>query len=247
MKSPISSHRTSKTVSAVDLPRGQNAANSQSVISSRKSLKRTDNALTGNTVIDALIAAIEIPCDLKKAGVSLKRGKKTILVTMHRRESLGMPMKNVCEAIVKIAKKYSDRVSIIIPVHKNPVVRDIVESTLGDQNEVQLIEPLDYIPFVHLMKEADIILTDSGGIQEEAPSLGKPVLVLRQVTERPEAVLANTVKVVGTDKDAIFKETERLNDLYLKEFSNMINKPMDQLKKDMERNYFMSEIGRAHV
>lgn len=166
--------------------------------------------LTGNTVIDALTSVLEIPCDLKKSGINLKKGKKTILVTTHRRESLGLPMKNTCEAIAKIAKKYSDRVSIIIPVHKNPVVRDIVESTLGDLNEVQLIEPLDYVPFVHLMKEADIILTDSGGIQEEAPSLGKPVLVLRQVTERPEAVLANTVKVVGTDKDAIFKETERL-------------------------------------
>ncbi|MFA5104358.1 MAG: UDP-N-acetylglucosamine 2-epimerase (non-hydrolyzing) [Candidatus Margulisiibacteriota bacterium] len=176
----------------------------------KEGVPRSRIFLTGNTVIDALMTAAQMPCDLKKAGVNLKKGKKTILVTTHRRESLGMPMKNTCEAIAKIAKKYSDRVSIIIPVHKNPVVRDIVESTLGDLNEVQLIEPLDYIPFVHLMKEADIILTDSGGIQEEAPSLGKPVLVLRQVTERPEAVLANTVKVVGTDKDTIFKETERL-------------------------------------
>jgi len=176
----------------------------------KEGVPRSRVFLTGNTVIDALMSVADMPCDLKKFGVSLKKGKKTILVTTHRRESLGLPMRNTCEAISKIAKKYRDNVSIIIPVHKNPVVRDIVENVLGDLNEVQLIEPLDYVPFVHLMKESDIILTDSGGVQEEAPSLGKPVLVLREVTERPEAVLANAVKVVGTDKDTIFKETERL-------------------------------------
>ncbi len=176
----------------------------------REGVARSRIFVTGNTVIDALLAVSGMPCDLKRSGVNLKKGKKTILVTTHRRESLGIPMRNTCEAVANIAKKFADKVSIIIPVHKNPVVRDIVESTLQDLNEVQLIEPLDYVPFVHLMKESDIILTDSGGIQEEAPSLGKPVLVLRQVTERPEAVLANTVKVVGTDKDTIFNETQRL-------------------------------------
>lgn len=166
--------------------------------------------LTGNTVIDALLSIANEPYDLKKLKVDLKKDKKMILVTTHRRESFGLPMRQICEAISKIVKKYHDMVSVVIPVHKNPLVKDVIHDVLGDLNDVILIEPLDYMPFVHLMKKAYIILTDSGGIQEEAPSLGKPVLVLRDVTERPEAVLANTVRMVGTDVDLIFNETEKL-------------------------------------
>lgn len=206
--------------------------------------------LTGNTVIDALVSVSAMSYDLKRSGINLKKGKRTILVTTHRRESLGLPMKNTCEAIAKIAKKHGDSVSIIIPVHKNPVVRDVVENTLGGLNEVQLIEPLDYLPFVHLMKEADIILTDSGGIQEEAPSLGKPVLVLRQVTERPEAVLANTVKIVGTDKDIIFKETERLltDDEEYKKMARAVNpygdgKASDRIVSALLKYFGFTDVG----
>ena len=140
----------------------------------------------------------------------LKKNKKIILVTTHRRESFGKEMRNTCEAIARIAKKFKDEVTVVIPVHKNPVVSEVVNEVLGDINDVVLVEPMDYFPFVHLMKESYIILTDSGGIQEEAPSLGKPVLVLREVTERPEAVTAKTVKIVGTNIETIFNETEKL-------------------------------------
>ncbi len=176
----------------------------------REGVSRNKIFLTGNTVIDTLLDAAKKPCDLKKAGIIVKQGKKTILVTTHRRESFGLPLRNTCEAIAKIAKKFSDSVNIIIPVHKNPNVRDVIQDILGEIPEVQLIEPVDYIPFVHLMKESYLILTDSGGVQEEAPSLGKPVLVLREVTERPEAVNAGVVKIVGTDPNLIVKETEKL-------------------------------------
>lgn len=176
----------------------------------REGVPRSSIFLTGNTVIDALLSVAGKPFDLKKAGVSLKPGKKVVLVTTHRRESFGQPMRDTCEAIARIAKRFGDEVTIVLPVHKNPAVRDVVNEILEDVREVQLIEPLDYVPFVHLMKASHVILSDSGGVQEEAPSLGKPVLVLREVTERPEAVEANTVKLVGTDPDLIFNETEKL-------------------------------------
>lgn len=176
----------------------------------KEGIQRNCIYLTGNTVIDALLSIANEPYDLKKLKIDIKKDKKMILVTTHRRESFGLPMRQICEAIAKIVKKYHDIVSVVIPVHKNPLVKDVIHDILGDLNDVILIEPLDYVPFVHLMKKAYIILTDSGGIQEEAPSLGKPVLVLRDVTERPEAVLANTVRMVGTDVDLIFNETEKL-------------------------------------
>ena len=166
--------------------------------------------LTGNTVIDALLFAVKKPYDLKKAGVDIKKNKKIILVTTHRRESFGEPMRNVCDAVAAIAKKHGEIATIVLPVHKNPRVREVINDTLSGIHDIVLIEPMDYIPFVSLMKESYIILTDSGGVQEEAPSLGKPVLVLRDITERPEAVEAGTVKVVGTDTATIIRETERL-------------------------------------
>ncbi len=173
-------------------------------------VKRSNIHLTGNTVIDALFEISNRNYDLKKIGISLKeKDKRIILVTAHRRESFGAPLKRICEAVSRIAKKYSDT-KVIVPVHKNPVVREIAGDILSDISNVDLIEPLDYEPFVHLMKSSYLILTDSGGIQEEAPSLGKPVLVLREVTERPEAVAAGTVKVVGTRVDSIVEEAEKL-------------------------------------
>ncbi len=166
--------------------------------------------LTGNTVIDALLTVAARPFDLQRFGLKLNPNKKLILVTTHRRESFGLPMERSCLAIARLAKKYHQAIEVVVPVHHNPRVKDVVHEFLDGIDNVQLIEPLDYEPFVHLMKAAYIILTDSGGIQEEAPSLGKPVLVLREKTERPEAVAFGTVKLVGTDDKLIFRLTERL-------------------------------------
>jgi UDP-N-acetylglucosamine 2-epimerase (non-hydrolysing) len=166
--------------------------------------------LTGNTVIDALLAVSKRNFDLKQAGVNLDPKRKAVLVTAHRRESFGMPLKNICSAISRLARAHRREIEMIIPVHKNPVVREVVADALEAVDNVELIEPLDYEPFVHLMKKSYIILTDSGGIQEEAPSLGKPVLVLREKTERPEAVSFGTVKLVGTNEEIIFEEANQL-------------------------------------
>ncbi|MBN3033655.1 MAG: UDP-N-acetylglucosamine 2-epimerase (non-hydrolyzing) [Candidatus Saganbacteria bacterium] len=166
--------------------------------------------LTGNTVIDALLAVAGRVFSLEQAGLKLARGKKTVLVTAHRRESFGQPLKNICAAIKKLAERHRGEVEFIIPVHRNPLVRNVINELLEDVDNVELTEPLDYEAFVHLMKAAYLILTDSGGVQEEAPSLGKPVLVLREKTERPDAVEAGTVKLVGLDEQVIFDEAERL-------------------------------------
>jgi UDP-N-acetylglucosamine 2-epimerase (non-hydrolysing) len=166
--------------------------------------------LTGNTVIDALLEVAKKSFDLERAGVKLSRSKKLILVTAHRRESFGAPLRNICQAIRNLAEKFRGEIEFVIPVHKNPMVRNMVNEMLEDVGNIELIEPLDYEPFVHLMKASYIILTDSGGVQEEGPSLGKPVLVMREKTERPEAVQAGTVKLVGMDEKVIFDETSRL-------------------------------------
>jgi UDP-N-acetylglucosamine 2-epimerase (non-hydrolysing) len=167
--------------------------------------------LTGNSVIDALYMVSKKDFDLKKIGFEMKvKGKKLILATVHRRESFGAPLRRICDALKQVAHKHRDVATVVLPVHKNPMVSETVHEVLGSSANVQLIEPLDYEPFVHLMKASHIILTDSGGIQEEGPSLGKPVLVLREETERPEAVIANTVKVVGTSTDNITNEVEKL-------------------------------------
>ena len=138
--------------------------------------------------------------------VSLKKidfnNKKVILLTSHRRENLGQPMRNIFESVNEIVKSNKD-VEIVFPVHLNPKIRQLVNDTLKDVERIHLVEPLDYKPFVNLMSRSYLVMTDSGGIQEEAPSLGKPVLVLRNTTERPEAVKAGTVKLIGTDKNMI--------------------------------------------
>ena len=172
--------------------------------------------ITGNTVIDALIDVVE---RLEKntqqsasfdAEFGIDATKRLILVTGHRRESFGGGFERICSALAKIAER--NDVQIIYPLHLNPNVKGPVEFSLGALERVRLIPPQDYLPFVHLMRRADIILTDSGGVQEEAPSLGKPVLVMRDTTERPEAVDAGTVKLVGTDANLIVHETMALLD-----------------------------------
>ena len=168
--------------------------------------------MTGNTVIDALFEAVKAKVDLSKRGLTLDPARKTVLVTIHRRESFGEPLNDMLLALKELANKYADSVDVIFPVHRNPKVKGPVNEILGGVRNVVLLEPLDYLSFVHLMKASYIILTDSGGIQEEAPSLGVPVLVLREVTERPEGVAAGCVKVVGTDKKNIVMEASRLID-----------------------------------
>lgn len=173
-------------------------------------------AITGNTVIDALLKVVErLKNETQQSAAfdaefGIDPTKRLILVTGHRRESFGGGFERICSALAAIAERGD--VQIIYPVHLNPNVKGPVETSLGALERVQLIAPQDYLPFVHLMRRSDIILTDSGGVQEEAPSLGKPVLVMRDTTERPEAVDAGTVKLVGTDVDLIVQEATTLLD-----------------------------------
>jgi len=171
--------------------------------------------VTGNTVIDALLRVsrqldedAQREAQLAAQFPFLQAGKRLVLVTGHRRENFGAGFESMCQALRAIAGQPG--VQVVYPVHLNPKVQEPVCRILGGIDNVHLIEPLDYLPFVYLMKRTHIILTDSGGIQEEAPSLGKPVLVMRDTTERPEAVEAGTVKLVGTDRDRIISETLRL-------------------------------------
>jgi len=173
--------------------------------------------VTGNTVIDALLSIVEkIDSDtqltqkLKKQFNYLDENRNLILGTGHRRENFGQGFENICHALREIAEH--DDVEVVYPVHLNPNVQEPVRRLLSQNSNIHLIEPLTYLPFVYLMKRSHIILTDSGGIQEEAPSLGKPVLVLRDTTERPEALDAGTIKLVGTDKEKIVNETKKLLD-----------------------------------
>ncbi|MBV5311016.1 non-hydrolyzing UDP-N-acetylglucosamine 2-epimerase [Chromatium okenii] len=173
--------------------------------------------VTGNTVIDALLDVVQrLRTDdaLRQRLLSqfnfLDATRRLILVTGHRRENFGAGFERICEALATLAQRPD--VQIVYPVHLNPNVQEPVRRLLGAANHVHLIAPLDYLPFVALMDRADILITDSGGVQEEAPSLGKPVLVMRDTTERPEAVDAGTVRLVGTDPAAIVRETTRLLD-----------------------------------
>ncbi len=167
--------------------------------------------VTGNTVIDALLATVDDRYEFSEpllADISY-RDRRVILVTTHRRENLGEPLRHVYQALRDIVTEFAD-VEVVFPVHKNPRVREVVQAELGGTERVHLIDPLDYQPFANLMARSHMVLTDSGGIQEEAPSLGKPVLVLRDTTERPEALDAGTVKLIGTDRDRVYGETRRL-------------------------------------
>ncbi len=172
-------------------------------------VKSEDIFISGNTVIDALFLMVKENYIFRETSLKDKKifKKKIILVTMHRRENWGEPLKKTCRAINKIIDKHSD-VSVIFPLHKNPEIRSNVKKILQNRKNILLLDTLDYDDMINLMSKSYIILTDSGGIQEEAPSLGKPVLVLRDETERPEAVEAGVVKLIGTDEERIFSEID---------------------------------------
>jgi len=172
--------------------------------------------VTGNTVIDALLDVVKLirtDADMQRQMAErfdyLDQGKRLVLVTGHRRENFGTGFEQICTALKEIAAAHAD-VEILYPVHLNPNVQEPVKRILGGLKNIHLIEPLDYLPFVYLMDRSSLIITDSGGVQEEAPSLGKPVLVMRDTTERPEAVVAGTVKLVGTDPERIVAVAGRL-------------------------------------
>jgi len=196
--------------------------------------------VTGNTVIDALYMVLdkmkmnqnmsfELQSELKRSGYDvdrLKGNRRLVLITGHRRENFGDGFINICLAIKTLSEKYSE-VDFVYPMHLNPNVRKPILEVFGENSlpNMFFIEPLDYLPFVYLMEKSDIVLTDSGGIQEEAPGLGKPVLVMRDTTERPEALEAGTVKLVGTDYDKIILEVEALLDdtVYYNLMSKAVN------------------------
>lgn len=163
--------------------------------------------VTGNTVIDAL--STTVTNDYNNEHIEWAKDSRLILLTAHRRENIGEPMENIFKAVVKLTETFSD-IKVIYPIHLNPKVRAIAEKYLSDNDKVRLIEPLDVFDFHNFMKRSYLIMTDSGGIQEEAPSLGKPVLVLRDTTERPEGIKAGTLKLVGTDANIIFNKAKHL-------------------------------------
>ena len=178
--------------------------------------------VTGNPVIDALNVVARLPetpeivALLRRIGFPSDNLQPTtfnlVLVTAHRRENFGVPLEQICAALKSLAETYGDGIHLVYPVHLNPNVQEPVYRLLGDVSNITLLPPLDYLPLVSLMKRATLVLTDSGGLQEEAPGLGIPVLVMRAVTERPEGVSAGIVKLVGTDKDCIVGEARRLLD-----------------------------------
>ena len=201
--------------------------------------------VTGNTVIDALSYSVKKDYVFSSDNLNqiINQNKKIILVTMHRRENLGEPMKSACNAIKNLALTYKDY-NIIFPVHLNPKVQEVAQSILGNLSNVFLINPLDYLDFVNLMSKSYLILTDSGGVQEEGPHFGIPILVLREVTERPEAVEYGTVKLVGLDEHNIFTTADNLlnnEDEYIK-MASAVNPYGDGLssKRTIQiiKNYF---------
>lgn len=174
----------------------------------KEGVPERDILVTGNTVIDALLMTAAADIDL---GLDLDESKRLILVTAHRRENFGEPFLNICRALVTLAENNPD-VQILYPVHPNPNITEIAHQYLADTANIILCEPLDYAPFVAAMKRAYLIISDSGGVQEEAPALSKPVLLLRAETERPEAVEMGVVKLVGSNKEAIIFEAQKLLD-----------------------------------
>ena len=163
--------------------------------------------ITGNTAIDAM--ATTIKKDYTHPQLEWAKGSRLILLTAHRRENLGEPMRQIFQGIKRIIEEFDD-VKVLYPIHKNPLVREIANEVFAGMERVRLIEPLEVLDFHNFQNQATLILTDSGGIQEEAPSLGKPVLVLRDTTERPEGIAAGTLKLVGTEEETIYQETKKL-------------------------------------
>ena len=176
----------------------------------REGIKPESILVTGNTVIDALMETANKPYTFTpELEAILSKPAKKILLTTHRRENQGEPMRQIFEGILDLVQA-DQEVYVIFPVHKNPKIRALAKEVLGEHPQILCIEPLDYLPFVHLISRVDLVLTDSGGLQEEAPSLGKPVLVLRDNTERPEAIEAGTVVLIGTDKVILKKSVSEL-------------------------------------
>lgn len=163
--------------------------------------------VTGNTAIDALKTTVRE--DYTHPDLEWAKGSRLIMITAHRRENLGEPMKHMFRAIRRVCDEHLD-IKAIYPIHMNPVVREIADSILGDDERIRIIEPLDVLDFHNFLSRSYLILTDSGGIQEEAPSLGKPVLVMRDTTERPEGIKAGTLKLVGTDEEVIYQNFKQL-------------------------------------
>lgn len=192
----------------------------------REGISPQQVVVTGNTVIDAMLRTADLECQFEDERLTelVASGRRIIALTVHRRENLGRPMEAIAEAVSRIATRYPDA-TIVFPMHRNPAVREIFMPVLEKHDNVITIEPLDYVQFIHLQKAAYLVLTDSGGVQEEAPSLGKPVLVLRENTERPEAVRAGTVKLVGTDVERICHEVAILmdNPIAYAEMSHSVN------------------------
>ena len=177
----------------------------------RENVKEEDIYITGNTVIDALNTTVKDNYEFKDEVLKDMPWdtKKVVVMTAHRRENLGEPLKNICTAVRELVEKYEE-IEVVYPVHMNPAVREVAYEILGGHDRIKLIEPVSAEELHNAMKRGYMVMTDSGGLQEEAPSLGKPVLVLRNETERPEAVEAGTVKIAGVDKDVIFKMAEEL-------------------------------------
>jgi UDP-N-acetylglucosamine 2-epimerase (non-hydrolysing) len=174
----------------------------------REGVPDSEIIVTGNTVIDALLMTAAKDLEI---GIDLDANKRLVLITSHRRENFGEPFRNICRALRTLAERNQD-VQFLYPVHPNPNVKDVAHEMLGKCPNIHLCEPLDYAPFVAAMKRSYLIISDSGGVQEEAPALGKPVLVLRDETERPEAVELGVVKLVGPNYDRIVNEAQRLLD-----------------------------------
>jgi UDP-N-acetylglucosamine 2-epimerase (non-hydrolysing) len=177
-------------------------------------IPETQICVTGNTVVDALqmILARPTPQEVLKLveKIGLNQKNRLVLVTAHRRENFGQPLEQICQAIRDLATRYGDNIQFVYPVHPNPNVHEPVFRFLGGVQTVHLLDPLDYLPLVHLLKRSSLVLTDSGGIQEEAVSLGVPTLVLREKTERPEGLESGILKLVGTDREKIITETSQL-------------------------------------
>ena len=168
-------------------------------------------SVTGNTVVDALVETAAMPYEFPPGPIAdaLASERRIVLVTAHRRENWGEPYERICSAIGDLTARFDD-IEVLFATHKNPICADMAADRLGDTERVHLLGPLEYLPFVKLMQAATLILSDSGGVQEEAPTLGKPALVMRDVTERPEALAAGVVKLVGTDTARIVEEASRL-------------------------------------
>ncbi len=211
--------------------------------------------ITGNTVIDALLAIVRREYHFRDPVLESIdfENKRILLVTTHRRENLGQPLRRVYRALRALADEYPD-IEIVFPVHKNPAVRNLAHEELGDLKCVHMIEPMEYEPFVNLMGRCYMVLTDSGGLQEEAPSLGKPVLVLRDTTERPEAVSAGTVKLVGTAEEQIKKEADSLlsDTEYYRKMSNAVNPYGDgrasvRIRRAIQHHFSLGERPRDYL